>query len=128
MSTQSDPPRKTYALKPKDFERVNAPRPEAGDPSEPAPLANDVFALQRDLRAREIASGLDELAPPARPVSTKRRRDYWLIMAGVNGVFVPLAIYGFRSGNAVLAIYALAGAILLSLGLTWVMWGVMSRY
>lgn len=129
VPSDSEPPRKLYGFKPKEFERVNAPRPESSDtPAEPTPPANDVFAIQRDLRAREIAAGMDEIAPPPRPVSTKRRRDYWLLMLLGNGLFVPLALYGLRASNPVLAVYALAGATLFSLGLSWVMWAVMSRY
>ncbi|MBA3850461.1 MAG: hypothetical protein C0502_10790 [Opitutus sp.] len=128
MPEETDPPPKSYALKPKEFEHVNAPRVEAGETPSPAPLANDVFAIQRDLRAREIAAGMDTLKPADRPRSTKRRRDFWLLLLAVNGIFVPLALWGFRTQNAVLAVYALSGAVFLSVGLTWVMWVVVNRY
>lgn len=130
-----DPPRKNYAFKPKEFERLNAPRPEAPDAHSPGPstatpppAANDVFAIQRQLREREIAAGMDELAAPDRPVSRRRKRDYWLLMFLTNGVLIPLALWGYRTGNAVLFVYAIAGLALVNVALVWVMWFLMDDY
>lgn len=107
---------------------MNAPRPEAGAPPEAPPPANDVFAIQRELRAREIAAGGDDLAPPARPNWRRRKRDYWLTMALVNGTLVPLAIWAFRTHNAVLFVYCIAGLVLADLALTWIMWVLLDDY
>lgn len=123
---EANPPRKVYALKPKEFERVNAPRPEAGEPSAPPPLANDIFTMQRDLREREIASGMDVLKPADRPRTKRRRRDYWLLMLVGNIAIVgTAALVGW---NIMTVVYALAGVILYAIGLTWVMWFVMGDY
>lgn len=124
---EPDPPRKNYAFKPKEFERVNTPRPEAGVRPE-TPPANDVFAIQRELREREIAAGLDELAPPHRPNWRRRKRDYWLVMGVLNGVGVPLTLWGYRTQNAVLFIFCLAGLVLGNIALTWIMWVLMDDY
>lgn len=125
MPDENDPPRKVYGFKPKEFERVNAPAGEAGIPTPPA---NDVFAIREELRAREIAAGLDQLAPPAQPRPNRRRRDFLVLMLAINGVLVPLAIWGFRTGNAVLFIYALSALVLLNIGVTWILWVLLDRY
>lgn len=125
---QPDPPRKNYGFKPKEFERVNAPRPEAGETHEAPPAANDVFAIQRELREREVAAGMDELAPSHRPNWRRRKRDYWLTMTLVNGTAVPLAIWAYRTQNAVLFVYCIAGLVLADLALTWIMWVLLDDY
>ncbi|MBX3736856.1 MAG: hypothetical protein KF715_09220 [Candidatus Didemnitutus sp.] len=128
MPDQPDPPRKNYGFKPKEFERVNAPRSEAGEPHDTPPPANDVFAIQRELREREIAAGLDELAPSHRPNWRRRKRDYWVTMILLNGVGLPLAIWGYRTQNAVLFVYCLAGLVIADLALTWIMWVLLDDY
>lgn len=126
MPDETEPPRKTYGLKPKEFERLNAPRPEAGETTEPAPLANDVFAMQRDLREREMAAGMDVLKPAERPRATRRRRDYRLLLLGGNGAIVGVgALVDF---NLMTLVCVFSGVILFSIGLTWIMWVVMDRY
>lgn len=129
MSPESDPPRKTYGFKPKNFERVNAPPAESdSSPAAPVPLANDIFSLQRDLREREKAAGLDEIAPPARPVRSRRKRDYWLLTLAFNGVLVPLALWGYRTQNAVIFVSCVAGLALVNVALAWLMWVLMRDY
>jgi hypothetical protein len=130
---QPEPPPKTYTFKPKDFERLNAPRPDAPaahatTPPEPTPAANDVFAIQRALREREIAAGLDELAPPDRPRSKRRRRDYWLLTLLTNGVLIPLSLWGYRTQNAVILVSGIAGMALVNAALVWIMWVLMDDY
>lgn len=127
MSDETPAPRK-FTFKPKEFERVNLPRPETGadTPPAPPPAANDVVAIRQELRAREIAAGLDTLKPPDRPRSNLRRRDYWLLLVLGNGAIVGVAaLVGF---NIMTVVYAFSGVILYTIGLTWVMWGVMDRY
>ncbi len=128
MPDAPDSPRKNYGFKPKEFERVNAPRPEADVAPESPPAANDVFAIQRDLRAREIAAGGDELAPPDRPVRSRRKRDYWLLTLIFNGVLVPLTLWGYRTQNAVLFVYGIAALALVNIALAWVLWVLMDNY
>lgn len=123
--TPATPPRK-FEFKPKAFERVNEPRPEAAADAVPPPAANDVFAIRQELRAREIAAGFDELKPTERPRSTKRRRDYWLLLLAGNAAIVGTA--ALVGANVMTVVYAFAGVVLYSLGLTWTMWVVMDRY
>lgn len=128
MSDSPEPAPRKFAFKPKEFERVNAPRPEgeADAAAAPTPAANDVFAIRQELRAREIAAGMDTLKPADRPSSTKRRRDYWLLLLGGNLAIVgTAAVVGL---NVMTVVYAFAGVILYTIGLTWTVWFVMGRY
>ncbi|MBA4137586.1 MAG: hypothetical protein C0518_09745 [Opitutus sp.] len=127
MADEPEPTPRTFTFKPKEFERVNAPRPEVGDDTPAAaPLAKDVFAMQRDLRAREIAAGMDQLKPVDRPESKRRRRDYWLLLLTGYAILASAAL--IFPGNPVVLLYVFAGIVLFSIGLTWVMWFVMGRY
>lgn len=121
MPDEADPPRKVYGLKPKAFERVNT-----AEPGSPPPAANDVFALQRELREREIATGFDALRPTERPRSRRRPRDYWLLLLAGNGAL--LGLVALLGANAMTVGFAGAGLVLYTLGLTWVMWCVMGDY
>jgi len=125
MPDAPEPPRRAFVLKPRAFERLNRPPEELA--AAPTPLANDIFAMQRDLRARERASGRDELAPrPAR--RSRRRRDFWLMVALLNGLGGVAAGTASATGNLIVLTYALSGMLLGTVGLTWVMWVVMDDY
>ncbi len=149
MAEDSDPPRKHYQLKPREFERVNKPpgeslpgegtgpidvrdlnrqayHPGATTPARPEPpAANDVHALLRANHERRRAAGLDEPAPPA-PRRSRRKRDYWLILIPVDLFFTGVLVApGLSVG---IKLYALAGLIVFTLGFTWVMWFVTDDY
>ena len=118
-STESDPPRKTYGLKPKEFERVNA------EPGTQAPSDDhDVYAILQANRAREQQHNLG--AVEIKTVQSRRRRDYWTLLASLNIVLGLAAILG--SGNLIVLVSAMAGMIFGNVGLTWVMWFVMDDY
>lgn len=121
MHDEPEPPRQTFVFKPKEFERLNQPTP-----NEPVPPANDIFAIQRDLRQREIASGRDELSPPTRPARSRRRRDFWLLLVLGNGALVTIGVVARL--NPVVLVYAFAGVVLFTIGLIWTMWFVMDDY
>lgn len=187
MADAPDPPRKFYALKPSEFERVNAPVPAArmvyglaapgaatADPNAPidvrdlirqgagqgtvlrrgapAPTneANDVHAVLIENLARADAAGLNNVAPPTRPLR-RRRRDYLMLMLGGNafigGLYGTELLFGFQVqcmaaqmpdefGNLVRfalhnpASYAmgLVGMVFFTLCITWLMYGVMDNY
>ena len=149
MSDESDPPRKFFQLKPKEFDRVNAPVsaapadssptdvsghiqaanagtvvPPKARPRPPAPV-NDIQAILRDNLSRADAAGLNELTPKPKRRS-RRTRDFWLLLVPLNA-FCAFAAFG-PWANAVSFVYGLAGIILISVGLTWVMWFVMDDY
>lgn len=121
MAEEPSAPHRKYELKPAVFERLNVP------PSDPArPTTPDVFTLQRDLREREIAAGLDALAPPRRAQYSRRKRDFWLMLLLIDG---PLGTATWFARNDPIAlVLAGSGLVLTTIGLIWVMWFVMSDY
>ena len=148
MRDEPDPPRKFYRLKAAEFEAVNAPTdtppadstptnvrghlraansPPASATSVPAAAkpANDVQALLRDEAARRRAAGGDVILPPPRRRSL-RTRDFWLLLLTVNGFFAFAAFGPYR--NAMTFVYGVAGMILFTISLVWVMWFVMDDY
>ena len=155
MADEQDPPRKFYQLKPKEFELLNdppsafAPQARKADPavegrpidvreiyqqantagpvlqkSRP-PIANDVHAILADNLARANAAGLNTLAPKPKRRS-RRTRDYFLVMIPLNA-FLGFAAVG-PYANAVTFVYGLAGMILFSIALTWVMFFIVDDY
>lgn len=140
-----DPPRKNYGFKDREFKRENPlagaapPMPTAKElailagPAVHAPKGatgpkaddpNDVYnALQKN-RVIEQAHGLDQVE--IRKVKSRRTRDFWLFLIGGNLAIIGLvALLGL---NVVTVIFGLAGLVIFSLGLSWVMWQVMDRY
>lgn len=126
MADPAEPAPRKFALKPKEFERVNAPRPESGEEPAAPPAANDVYALREELRAREIAAGMDELKPNGQPDTQRRRRDYRFLLVAGNAAIVGTA--AFVGLNPMTAVFAFSGVIIYTVGLTWVMWFVMGKY
>ena len=115
-----DPPPRTFTLKSKEFERVNAP-----PGTQEASAAHDVYAIRREIREREQALGLNELAPKPAPKS-RRRRDYWLLLLTADSALVLTAWQG--RGNVFVLVSAATGVVVATIGLTWIMWFVMDDY
>jgi hypothetical protein len=137
-------PRRELRLKPPEFERANRPADAFGDnaaidtrqlyreanarsrpTAAPAKADNEVHAILRDNLARANAQGLNEVIPQRRRPS-RRKRDYWLMLAGGN-LLVVGAVLALHA-NAVTLIFGLSAVVLFTLGLTWVMWAVMDDY
>lgn len=143
---ESFPPPVRYALKPRQFTAVNAPR---GTEVKSAEL--DVFELRKLVRTREAAAGIGEVTPiPAQP--SRRRRDYLLLLIGGNAVMLTLFCMEIFMGFQVqclaarmpgelnrLLYYALhegrpmfflpaACMTGYTVGLSWLMFGVMGKY
>ncbi len=120
MADDAPPPRQKFTLKPKEFERLNK-TPEDAD----RPPPQDVFTIQRELREREIAAGLDDLKPvPAR--RNQRRGDFWFLFTFGNGFFAAAAWLG--RDNIIVLGSAIGGVVLVTVGLIWIMWVVMGKY
>lgn len=151
MPDDSDPPRKVYGFKEREFQRDNAPasanapapttqdlaklagapifkvgagpadrRTGTGNKADP----NDVYAVLQHNRTKEQQHGADEIE--IRKIRHRRRRDYFLLLVGGNVVIIgSVALARF---NMISVLFGLAGVIVFSLGLTWVMWQVMGRY
>ncbi len=165
MPDESDPPRKFYDFKHREFERANKsahppepppiplPLPASAPPihppevpidiqqlyqqaSVPGPVLstgqrsadpNDVHAILRDNLERANALGMNQVAPPA-PRKSKRARDYWRLVIGINIILGFLAVRALTTGNIILLVYSIGGMGLITAGLTWIMWVVMDRY
>lgn len=140
-----DPPRKNYDFRERTFKRDNAlaagqpPMPTARElaimagPAAPTaksaniPKAgdpNDAYAVLEHNRRVEQRLGLNEVE--LRQVSSRRRRDYWLLL-GLSETLLGLITWLGR-GNPVVFVSALAGMVLVGVSLTWIMWQIMDRY
>lgn len=144
------PERRTYGLKRPDpgaVEPPNTPPPQVLTTTELAKLAgvhhaprehaaggasakaddpNDVVSIRHELRDREKAEGQDRME--IRKRKSRRKRDYLLVMTVLNVGFGAVLAYGILHRNPVLMIYAFSGMVLSSVGVTWVMWFIMSDY
>jgi hypothetical protein len=58
--------------------------------------------------------------------SSRRTRDYWLLLLLLNGFFAAATFGPFQ--NPLTLLYGIRGMIVTTLGLTWVMWFVMDDY
>ena len=155
MADELDPPRKYYQLKPREFDLVNDLPParsphghKVGTPptqkievrdlykqaSTPGPVLgpgqkmadkNEVHVMLQDNLARANAAGLNTLTPKPKRRS-RRKRDYFLVLFSVNAFFA-FAAFGPYSSVAMMA-YGVAGIIITTLGLTWIMFFVMDDY
>ena len=157
MADDSDPPRVFYQLKPREFERVNATpapapsetAPAATPPTDPAgkievqdlyrqaatpgPLLtthktgaqNEVHAILKENLDRANAAGLNTLTPKPKRRS-RRTRDYILVVTALD-LFFGFAAFGPYSNVGTMA-YGVAGIIISTLGLGWIMFFVMDDY
>src|ERR1700704_4843988 len=90
---EDSPPPRQFKLKPKEFERVNAPPGTEAKSDD-----HDVFALRRQVREREQAAGMDNVALPP-PKKARRVRDFWVCLAlGWGGLMGIGAIAAGRAG------------------------------
>lgn len=153
MADESDPPRKFYQLKPKEFERVNETPSPATEPTDPqnAPPSLDASAPihVREL-VRQASTGVPLLkgnAPANRETEVHallRDNLSRANAAGLNDVapkpkrasrrkrdYIFAMIVGnfaLLIGTAIQPIFGAAGLIIFNLGLTWIMWFVMDDY
>ena len=122
MLDPEDPPPKKYTLKPREFERLNAPPPP--EATDHFPIENDVHQILRENKAVAERAGLNELV--LKKVVSRRKRDYWFMLIAGNAFIVGgVAIARF---NPISLVFGLAGVVMLSLALTWLMWFVMDDY
>lgn len=158
MSADPEPPRKTYQLKPRDFERVNAvPADPTAPPASPATPANgptdriDVQDLYRQAATPGPALGHQKPASAPNEVhallrenlaranaagandlaAQPRRRSRRLrdYLIAMFAVNAFLAYWAFGPyANGVTFVYGLAGMVFFSCGFSWVMWAVVDDY
>jgi hypothetical protein len=140
-----DPPRKNYGFKVREFKRDN--QAASGEPPMPTakemaimagpvvksptgatgPKAddpNDVYNSLQKNRAIEQKLGLHQVE--IKKVKSRRKFDFWVVLVGGNLAIITLvAVLGL---NPATFVFGLAGLIIFSLGLSWIMWQVMDRY
>lgn len=87
------------------------PAPPQGD--------NEVHTMLRENLARANATGLNDVALPAKRTS-RRTRDYVIAMILGNALLAVATVIS--------PIFGAAGLIIYNLGLTWIMWFVMDAY
>ena len=138
-----DPPRKTYELKERAFERVNTSTKPSPPPTavvtgaRPGQVAasshpgavdpNDIHSILQHNRAVEQRHGKDVVKfASTGPRRSRRKRDFWLLLVG--GILLVVALVALGNANPVSVIFGLAGMVVISLGLTWIMWFVMGDY
>jgi hypothetical protein len=143
---EADPPRKNYGFKDREFKRDNALQSAEPPPPTAKELAmmagpaakhgkaltgaqkvddpNDVYAVLQANRAVEKQHGLDEFE--IKRIKSRRKRDYWLLLITSEVALGALAYAG--RGNAFVLACSVAAMGLIALGLTWIMWQVMSKY
>jgi hypothetical protein len=138
-----DPPPKKYDLKEREFKRENIPGaavPTAKDlamissqrtPTAPKPTVNpkpgdpnDVYAILQQNRAVEKKMGLGEVE--IKKVKSRRKRDYWLLVIPCN-LLVGVITWQGRADPFVL-VCGIAGIVLVTLSLTWIMFHIMEDY
>lgn len=92
----------------------------------PVNRANEVHGLLQENLARANEAGLNEVTlPPKR--RSRRRRDYWLLMAPATLFFATATILTGPS-QPLPFVLSLASLVLVNAGLWWVMWHVMDDY
>ena len=84
----------------------------------------EVHDLLQEIRQAERDSGQD-LVEADRFRISKRSRDFWIMLIGVNAVLFGAAIW---MENTVSFVFAIAGSGLFTWGLIWSMFGVMGKY
>jgi hypothetical protein len=140
---EPDPPRKFYNFKEREFARDNPqagtppptvqelaklagvhhdPRPRAGAPKAGDP--NDVYQVLARNRRAEQRHNLDTIE--IKQVRSRRKREFWLVLVGGNLAIIALVLVA--GIDIMTVVFGLAGLIIFSVGLTWVMWQVMDRY
>lgn len=135
-----------YSLKPREFIAVNAPRG-----TEEKSAEHDVFELRKQVRAHEAAAGIGEVAPVP-PQKNRRKLDFVLLLVGGNGLMLALFCVEIFVGFQVQCLAArmpgeinrlfhyalhegrpmffLPAACMTgyTIGLSWLMFGVMRKY
>lgn len=115
----TDPPRKHYGLKAREFENLNA----SGKAPEKS-TEHDIVAMLQQNRGVEQRHGKDQIE--IKQAKSRRKRDYWMILVGGN--LLILGLVAIARFNPISLLFGLSGVIVLSLSITWLMWFVMDDY
>jgi len=118
MEDDAERVREKFELKPKPFEMVNAPLSQ--EPSEP-------IQVEKILRDNlKIGNEAKPFVLDLEKKTSRRKRDYILLMVGGNAVI--LLLFSFLPHDPLVRLFGWSAVGLFSLAVTWVMWGVMDNY
>ena len=109
---------KKFVLKPKSFERVNAPVPH-----EPSDSIKVEAILKQNLSSREEFSPL--ILDLTKKVS-RRKRDFLALLAIGNGLILSVML--LLPSDPLFRTLGWSASGLYSAGLSWLVWGVMDDY
>jgi len=144
-SDEPEVPKRKFAFKPREIEIVNPPvgapgsegsinvhdlfrKAAAGSTAKPSKSAEtEVHQILRENLARENAAGLNDL-PDRPPRRSRRKRDYWISMAAVNAIFLPVALGSMGTGNVIVFVYSVAGFAMSNAALAWIFWMILDDY
>lgn len=115
---QPDPPPRQFGLKPKEFEKVNAPTSQ-----EPTPPIRVEDILQQNLTVHETVKPL-ELDLETK--MSRRTRDYLFLLIG-GDVLILIGMF-FTAGDPVLRILGFSALGFYSVGITAFCFLIMDRY
>jgi hypothetical protein len=102
-----------------------APSRKVPQPARSAAAAppNDVDSILRE--NRRIQAGWEKPLDRT-PRSNRRRSDYLITMAAINGIFIWRLVANW--GDPTTMVFGISGIVVTTCGLTWLMFGVMDRY
>jgi hypothetical protein len=70
--------------------------------------------------------GGDEIG--IKKVSSRRKRDYWLVFGMVELICGGLVAFGVRQHNPFFMLFGLTGMVVFGIAITWIMWQLVDRY
>ncbi|MEO7598178.1 MAG: hypothetical protein ABIV50_04555 [Opitutus sp.] len=118
MNADAEPENRKFELKPKPYEKVNAPiSAESSEPIKVESILRDNLAVRET--SRPLVLDLNQKMP-------RRKRDYLILLIGGNALlllgisFLPKDPLLHTLGYSALGLYSVA--------LTWLMWAVMDSY
>jgi hypothetical protein len=111
-----DPPSRKFVFKARAFDQDNVAS------TSPAPSVHEI--LRQNLSVQKSAE--PEVLPHLHDRRTKRRRDYWIVMLGMNTLAALAGVV--VHGNPVGSVYLLAFFVMFNIGLPWIMFQVMDKY
>lgn len=117
MDASSENEKPKFVLKPKSFEQVNEP---ASQDATAPPSVHEILAQNREEEAKHEKPLVLNKKP------TRKKKDYLISLLLGNGLIcLTVAILPL---HVVTLVYGFSGIVLFTVGLSWVMWVVMSDY
>ena len=87
---------------------------------------NDVRAVLAANREVEKQFGGDVIG--INKVSSRRKRDYWLVFLTLEIIFGGIVAVGIKQPNPFFLVFGLTGMVVFGIAITWIMWQLLDRY